>query len=99
MRRPIRATGGLAIISVIAVIMAGCNGPDEGPKAAPTSPGPAATSSPAETPVRDMKPADPKPDDAKAAPAPKAEARPSDEPPPLVPPAGAKDEQPDAKPK
>ena len=87
MRRPIRALGGLAI--AIAVIMVGCNGKDEAPKAGPNPPpGGAATSPPKETPVRDMKPAEPKPDEAKTAPAGKAEAKPSDEPPPLVPPAG-----------
>jgi hypothetical protein len=93
-RRPIRSLGGVAI--AIAVVIGGCTGPDEGPKATPATPGPAPKSSSSEPTVRDMKPAEPKPDEPKSTAKGNAEAKPSDEPPPLVPPAGAKDERPDA---
>jgi hypothetical protein len=86
----------VAIAIAIAVVIGGCGGPDEGPKAAPTAPGPVAKSAPPEATVRDMKPAESKPDEPKAAAKRNAEAKTTDEPPPLVPPAGAKDERPDA---
>jgi hypothetical protein len=95
-RRPIRSLSGVTIAVAIAVVVGGCGGADEGPKAPPTTPSPAAKSPPPEAPVRDMKPAEPKPDEPKTAAKGISDAKPSDEPPPLVPPAGAKDERPDA---
>ncbi len=92
MRRPIRSLGGLTI----AFALAGCNGADEGPKAAPAVPSPGEKSPAPETPIRDMKPAEAKPDEPKTSTKGAPESRASDEPPPLVPPAGAKDEHPDA---
>ena len=75
--RPVRSLGGVVLASLV-----GCGGAQEGVKSLPAeTPSPAAKSSAAEAPVREMKPAE------KA-----ADAKHADEPPELVAPAGAKDE-------